>query len=104
MGSWWMAEVGSEEVAACFEVIIGCDNLSFSPFTLTAAYSLISIEAFLDFGDILGHVVWSTVVSIWDQIDSVVIDTWGCAGTGWHVKAYFPISSWDLFNTTSRCG
>jgi len=95
-----MAEVGSKEVSSFDEVVVGSDILSFSPFALSRAFGLVSLNAFVNESDIAIHEHWSAEVVVWDQVSTVAIDTWGWAGTGWHVKASFPLSWWSILVST----
>jgi len=100
VSGWWMAEVGSEEISSFDEVVVGSDILSFSPFALSRAFGLVSLNAFVNESDIAIHEHWSAEVVVWDQVSTVAIDTWGWAGTGWHVKASFPLSWWSILVST----
>jgi hypothetical protein len=87
-----MAEVGSEEISSFNEVVVGGDILSFSPFALSGAFGIVSLNAFVNESDIAIHEHWSAEVMIWDQISTVAIDARSWAGTSWHVKASLPLS------------
>jgi len=100
VSGWWMAEVGSEEISSFNEVVVGGDILSFSPFALSGAFGIVSLNAFVNESDIAIHEHWSAEVVIWDQIGTVAIDARSWAGTGWHVKASFPLSWWSILVST----
>ena len=55
VGGWWMAEVGSEEISAFDKFVIGSNNLSFSPFALSRAFSLVSVNALFNEGGVVVH-------------------------------------------------
>ena len=99
IGGWWMAEVGSEEISSIDEVVIGGNIFTFSPFALSRALSLVSVDALLNVGGVGAHEIWSTEVGLWDHFSSGREDAWCSAGI--HVEACFPFSDWDLLNLSS---
>ena len=94
-----MAEVGSEEISSIDEVVIGGNIFTFSPFALSRALSLVSINALLNEGGVSVHEYWSTEVGLWDHFSSGREDAWCSAGI--HVEAGVPISDWNVLNLSS---
>jgi hypothetical protein len=75
ISSWWMAEVGSEEISSWDKFFIILNILSFSPLAFIEASSLdISFNTFVNEFNVCGHVCWSTVVVLWDQVRTNVPD------------------------------
>jgi hypothetical protein len=99
---YWMAEVRFEDSTSNNEFVISTNDWSFMPFALSGAFSLISIHAFEEGSDILGLKLNCTeVFCLWDHFDSIAQDTWCSTGSGWLVKALFPISSCGFLNVSN---
>jgi len=99
VGSWWMTEVGSEEISSLDKLVIGSNNLSFIPFALSRALSFVRVNTFLYEGGVGVHESCSTEVVIWDHFSSGGEDAW--CGACSHVKAGSPFSFWNILNLSS---
>ena len=99
---YWMAEVRFEDSTSNNEFVISTNDWSFLPFALSRAFSLISIHTFEDGSDILGlELNYTEVFCLWDHFDSIAQDTWCSTGSGWLVKALFPLSRCGFLNVSN---
>jgi hypothetical protein len=90
--SWWVAEVGSEEISSSDCILILFNILSFSPLALiNTRGSLLSISTLLNDSKISSHVFRSTEFSCWDHLSTVGENAWSNAiGSCFHENALVP--------------